>query len=57
MRHASKLTIFLVSTALLGGCAGGGLFKKKASAIIVRPKTAKMNSCFILNMFYLMMVK
>ncbi len=40
MRHASKLTIFLVSTALLGGCAGGGLFKKKASATIAGERVA-----------------
>ena len=40
MRHASKLTIFLVSTALLGGCAGGGLFKKKASAKIAGERVA-----------------
>jgi len=30
MRNASKFTAFLLTTALLGGCAGGlGLFKKK----------------------------
>ena len=31
MRHASKFTALLLTTALLGGCAGGGLglFKKK----------------------------
>ncbi|MEO6114407.1 MAG: PQQ-binding-like beta-propeller repeat protein [Sphingomicrobium sp.] len=40
MRHASKLTTFLVSTALLSGCAGGGLFKKKASAKIAGERVA-----------------
>ena len=40
MRHASKITALLLTTMLLGGCAGGGLFKKKATAKVMGERVA-----------------
>ncbi len=40
MRPVSKLTIILVTTALLGGCAGGGPFKKKIKANVLGERVA-----------------
>ena len=40
MRHASKISTLLLTTLLLSGCAGGGLFKKKPATKVAGERVA-----------------